>query len=200
VKSIVITIVLAAAALAAGAAAASAKTNECSGLQTCVPIAGPWVVVPLAGGAARPSAEYQLSCPAGFIAGGIDVGAGAAVASFRPHLGCIPASGGGARVPTVVHVYPVGKPVVRRSRDTRLRPGRQQAISVHCAARESPVASWDAVGFYTTAPPTPRLARAVARGTRTVRSGRVQVVTRTGDIVRGVRAVAQVGAVCAVGT
>ncbi len=235
-KSIVITIVLAAAILAAGAPPASAKTNECNGLQTCVPIAGPWVVVPLAGGAARPSAEYQLSCPAGFIVGGIDVevsdraidvtflggsgspvnpgvttgraavftatyvGVGAAVASFRPHLGCIPASGGGARVPTVVHVSPVGKPVVRRSRDTRLRPGRQQAISVHCAAGESPVASWDAVGFYTTAPPTLRLASAVSRGTRTVRSGRVQVVTRTGGIVRGVRAVAQVGAVCAVGT
>ena len=235
-KSFAFAIVLATVALAAGVAPAAAKSSECNGLQTCVPIAGPWVVVPVSGGTARPTAEYQLSCPPGFIVGGVDaevsdraidvtflggsgspvnpgittgraavflasyVGTGASVASFRPHLGCIPASGGGARVPTVVRVFPVGKPVVWRSRNTRLRHGREQTIGLRCAPGERPVGSWDAVGFYTTAPPTPRLVSLVTRGARTVRSGKVQVVARTGDALRSLRAVVQVGAVCAVGT
>jgi hypothetical protein len=64
-----LTVVLAAvfAALAAGVAPAGA-TNECKGLQVCVRVAGPWVVVP----ASRAPVEYQLSCPRGFIVGGLD--------------------------------------------------------------------------------------------------------------------------------
>ena len=228
-------IALAAAALAVSAAPASAKTNECNGLQTCVPVAGPWVVVPIAGGTSRPHAEYQLSCPTGFVVGGIDVeisalaidvaflgrsgspvnpgitteraavfvatyvGTGTAVASFRPHLGCIPASGGGARVPTVVRAFPVGKPVVRRSRDVALIAGRRQVIARGCAAGERLVGTSSAVGFYTSTPPPQRLVGAVALGTRTVRSGKAQVVIRTARALRGVRAVVQLGAVCAGG-
>jgi hypothetical protein len=58
------------AALAAAAPAGSA--NECEGLQVCIPVAGPWVVVPAAGGAQRPKVEFQVSCPRGHIAGGLD--------------------------------------------------------------------------------------------------------------------------------
>jgi hypothetical protein len=48
-------------------------TNECRGLQVCVRVAGPWVIVPAPGRALpRPHVEYQLSCPRGFIAGGLD--------------------------------------------------------------------------------------------------------------------------------
>jgi hypothetical protein len=57
-----------------GAAAQPAKaTNECRGLQVCVKVAGPWVVVPAArGGVPRATVEYQLSCPRGFVVGGLD--------------------------------------------------------------------------------------------------------------------------------
>jgi hypothetical protein len=222
-------------ALAVGTAPASAKTNECNGLQTCVPVAGPWVVVPIAGGPTRPRVEYQLACPARFVVGGLDVevseraidvvflgrsgspvnpgittesaavfvgtyvGTGAVVASFRPHLGCIPASGGGARVPTVVRVFPVGKPVIRRSRDVPLRPGGRRVVAERCLAGEQLVGSSDAVGFYGSTPPASRLVSSVALGARITKGKAVQVVVRVGDAVRGTRAVVQVVAVCAGG-
>jgi len=228
-----VTCVFGAIALAVGAAPASAKTNECDGLKTCVPVAGPWVVVPIAGGAARPHVEYELSCPSRFVVGGIDVevsdraldivflgrsgspvnpgitteaaavfvatyvGSGAPAASFRPHLGCIPASGGGARVPTVVRVFPVGKPVIRRSRDVRLVASSSRVIAESCAPGERLVDSSDAVGFYTSAPPASRLVRAITLGAKTVRGRTVQVVVRVGSATRGAGAVVQVGAVCA---
>ena len=61
---------LVAAALAV-VPAASAATRECNGLQVCVPVAGPWVVVP-AGGAQRTTAQFELNCPRGYIVGGLD--------------------------------------------------------------------------------------------------------------------------------
>jgi hypothetical protein len=59
------------AAVAATAAPAGA-TNECRGLQVCVRVAGPWVVVPAELGAARAGGLFQLSCPRGFLAAGLD--------------------------------------------------------------------------------------------------------------------------------
>jgi hypothetical protein len=53
-------------------AAPAGSANECDGLQVCVPIAGPWVVVPTSAAAARPQASWQLTCPRGFIVGGLD--------------------------------------------------------------------------------------------------------------------------------
>ena len=58
------------AALSLAAPAGSA--NECDGLQVCVPIAGPWVVVPAATGTTRRQASWQLTCPRRFIVGGLD--------------------------------------------------------------------------------------------------------------------------------
>jgi hypothetical protein len=58
------------AALAAAAPAGGAR--ECDGLQICLPVDGPWVVVPTGGGANRPKVEYQVSCPRGYMAGGLD--------------------------------------------------------------------------------------------------------------------------------
>ena len=46
--------------------------NECDGLMVCVPVAGPWVVVPTSGGVPRPRVEYQLTCPRGHVVGGLD--------------------------------------------------------------------------------------------------------------------------------
>lgn len=51
----------------AGAGEASA-TNECRGLMVCVPVAGPWVVVPEVGR----RAQYQVSCPRSYVVGGLD--------------------------------------------------------------------------------------------------------------------------------
>ncbi len=60
-----------AAALATAAAPAGA-TNECRGLQVCVSLAGPWVVLPGGSTVPRPQVEYQLSCPKGYVVGGLD--------------------------------------------------------------------------------------------------------------------------------
>ncbi len=58
------------AALAVAAPAGSA--NECDGLQVCVPVAGPWVVVPPGRGVPRPKVEYTVTCPRRYVAGGLD--------------------------------------------------------------------------------------------------------------------------------
>jgi hypothetical protein len=57
---------------AATAAPAGAATSECRGLQVCVPVAGPWVVLPVKSSAPRPQVQFQLSCPKGYIVGGTD--------------------------------------------------------------------------------------------------------------------------------
>jgi hypothetical protein len=46
--------------------------DECEGLQVCVPIAGPWVVVPASSGTNRQQARWQLTCPRGYVVGGLD--------------------------------------------------------------------------------------------------------------------------------
>jgi hypothetical protein len=59
------------AALTAGSGPAQAA-DECRGLMVCVPVAGPWVVVPTTSAFPRPQVEYQLTCPRGYIVGGVD--------------------------------------------------------------------------------------------------------------------------------
>jgi hypothetical protein len=59
------------AVLTAGSGPAWAA-DECDGLMVCVPVAGPWVVVPTGSGIPRPKVEYQLTCPRGYIVGGLD--------------------------------------------------------------------------------------------------------------------------------
>jgi hypothetical protein len=60
-------VVVACAVLAAGAARA-APTIECRGLQVCVRVIGPWVVVP----ASHARVEFQLACPRRYLVGGLD--------------------------------------------------------------------------------------------------------------------------------
>lgn len=56
--------VLTLAALSAGPAVAA---DECNGLPVCLPVAGPWVVVPPGG------VDFELACPlAGYVIGGTD--------------------------------------------------------------------------------------------------------------------------------
>ena len=189
--------IVAATALACVAASAgpARATNECKGIQVCVRVAGPWVVVPAARGSARSSVEFQLSCPRGFIVGGLDAelsdraidvsfvakigspvnpgistsraavfvatytGASPRIATFRPHIGCIPTSGGGGGpVPyraaaLAPAAFPPGQPTIRRVRTLRLRPNATQRAVRACAGSERLVRGWHAVGFYTAGAP-----------------------------------------------
>lgn len=64
-----------AALLGAGAATAAraADPDECSGLQTCVPVKGPWVKLPAPAAGAAVPVEWELSCPnKNYTVGGTD--------------------------------------------------------------------------------------------------------------------------------
>jgi hypothetical protein len=71
VKRLVVIAAFASAVAGLGTAPAGA-TNECRGLQVCVRVAGPWVVVPAALTTPRPRVDFQLSCPRGYVIGGLD--------------------------------------------------------------------------------------------------------------------------------
>ncbi len=230
-------VVLAAAAalLAAGAQPAGA-TGECRGLLVCVPIAGPWVVVPVGSRAPQPKVEYQLSCPRGYIVGGtdaevsdrfVDVGffgrlgspvnpgvttvraavftgsfAGAVPRgpTFRPHVGCLPTSGGGGGpVPYRPSAgFPAAEPTIRRLRTVQLKPSRTQRVVRGCEPGERLVGAAHAIGLYRSTPPSQALTAGV-RTQRTVANGRVSVDVTTTGVIRGVRAVIQVAALCSGG-
>ena len=70
-KRVVVIAALVLSAFAARVDVASA-TSECRGFMACVPVAGPWVVVPVSQRMLRPQVQYQLTCPKGFIVGGVD--------------------------------------------------------------------------------------------------------------------------------
>lgn len=119
-------------------------------------------------------------------------------ATFRPHIGCIPAAGGGQRVPTAMRVYPPGRPTTRRVSEIAARPGGTRTVRQTCKPGESLVGATHAIGFYTDKPPARALAAAV-HVRRSTANGRVTVTIRAGDAVRGVRAVVQLDLVCAGG-
>jgi hypothetical protein len=121
VKRLAQTVVLAATLVAALAVAAPAGgARECDGLQVCVPVQGPWVVVPGGGGAARAKVEWQLSCPRQHIVGGLDavLSARAIDVSFYGMLGS-PVNPG---ITTGRAVTFVGSNVGRSSRPATFRP------------------------------------------------------------------------------
>jgi len=116
--------------------------------------------------------------------------------TFRPHLGCVPASGGGAgpvpfRRPGA---FPPGEPTVKRVRTVRLHPGVVRAVTT-CAAGERLISAWHALAFYTKSAPAQTLIQSVS-ATRNVKGRRVEVQVRSTAVVQGVSAVVQVGAVC----
>lgn len=210
----------AAIAVACVAAAPAGATNECRGLQVCVPVAGPWVVA-----GAGSQVSFQLTCPARFVVAGLDAElsrsgvdvtfrgslgspvnpgittsrsveflarllAGGAPATFRPHVGCVPASGGGERFPTVHRPAPA---LVPTAVEIAVRPGIHR-YAERCAAGRRLTGAVHAVGFYTAAPPSAALVGsiAVAQG---VHAGVVRLVVRAGALP-GVRAVVQVELDC----
>lgn len=226
-RRLAVTAVLTAAVLAAAAAPAGA-TNECRGLQVCVPVTGPWVLA--AGGA---EVEYQLPCPRRFVVAGLDaelstrgidvsfVGAlgspvnpgittttaavfrarlvrgPAPAASFRPHIGCIPASGGGQRLPTSLRAFPPGKPALPEMTEIPIRAGTHRYVE-RCAAGERLAGATHAIAFYTDAPPSRAQAASVAV-TQALKGGRLHVTVRAGPAAGEVRAVVQVDLVCVAG-
>ena len=220
--------VVAGAALAVAAPAGGA--NECDGLMVCIPVAGPWVVVPASTGVPREQVEYQLTCPRGYIVGGTDarlsvraidvgfigttgspvnpgittsrsavflgtyVGRSASAATFKPFIGCMPQAGGGSRVPTSVSQLRPGRPVTRRAKTVRVRPGTT-TVAQRCLSGERLVGGTHAFGFDTRTPPSASLVGSVS-GSQRIRGDSV-VVRVSGDAeLSGVRAVVQVQALC----
>jgi len=228
VKRALVLVALVAAAFAAQVDTAAA-TTECRGFMACVPVAGPWVVVPSSRAIQRPQVQFQLTCPRGFIVGGVDaeltdraidiwflgasgspvspgrttsrtivfvamyVGTSSATTTFRPHAGCIPASGGGSRTPTSVSsVFPPGHPTVRRARTFRITAPR--GVAVGCRRDEHLVAAYSASGFRTAKPPSAALIASLSTQPALAQD-HITVMARGG----GGRAVVQVAAVCAGG-
>ena len=70
-KRLLVVAAVSAAAFAVAPAPAFA-TDECRGLQQCVPVHGPWVVIPTGNSVPRPRVEWQLMCPRGYVAAGLD--------------------------------------------------------------------------------------------------------------------------------
>ena len=220
-------------ALAASVPAVGAATNECRGLQVCVPVAGPWVVVPTTRSVPRPTVRFQLSCPEGHVVGGLDAeltdrsidvsfaarlgspvnpgistersalfsalyaGTTARVASFRPHIGCIPSAGGGGRIPTALHaVFPPGTPTVRRAATVRVQAGEIRTVVRRCRPRERLLDGWHALAFRSGTPPTAEQVAALSAN-RSVRGNRVVASARGGFALAAIRGLIQVGAICA---
>jgi hypothetical protein len=224
VKHVVIAAAVACAALAIAVAPAAA-TNECHGLQVCVPVAGPWVLATSAG------TEFQLDCPKHFIVGGLDAelssraidlgfagGLGSpvnpgitttdaavflgrflgahGVASFRPHIGCVPTSGGGQRTPTAYRVFTPGKPSVRVVKQLAVAPALTTHLVARCAAQQRLVRATYAIAFNTDTPPSARAAQSV-HVKQVLRSGAVRVSVR-GSAATPASTIVQVDLLCAV--
>jgi hypothetical protein len=67
-------LVAALAALAGTLARDAPAADECRGLLVCLPVAGPWVVIPAQSGPRPARVEFELRCPvAGYVVAGTDV-------------------------------------------------------------------------------------------------------------------------------
>jgi hypothetical protein len=221
-RALALVLTCVAAAVAAGSAGA---TNECRGLQVCVPVIGPWVVAP-----AGAQVSFQLACPPRFVVAGLDAElsrrgvdvtfrgmlgspvnpgittstaaeflgrliATAPEATFRPHIGCVPAAGRGQRFPTAhrpVAPAPAVAPTVVQLTVTR----GVHRYAARCPARKRLIGATHAVGFYTAAPPRASLIAKV-RVAQTLRGGSLHVTVRAGALPVVVNAIVQVDLVCA---
>lgn len=217
-RAVAVAAVVTAAFAAAGGVGA---TNECRGLKVCVPVAGPWVVTGSTGQVtfllSCPPKFVVAGLDAELSRGGVDVTfrgalgspvnpgittsrsaeflgrllAGGAPATFRPHIGCIPASGSGERFPTVVRPAPPLRPVAVQ---LAVRPGVHR-YAERCAAGKTLASASHSIGFYTPAPPDASVVRSVSV-TQSAGGGVVRLVVRAGPL-SGVRAIVQVELECA---
>jgi hypothetical protein len=222
---------VAAAAGSIGTPAADAGT-ECDGLIVCIPVAGPWVQVPggeaptyyqlscpgrgqvIGGLDADRAGPLELSF-LGHLGGPVSPGVTTArsavfvarttrsLASFRPRLGCIPASGGGGRSRTVreptrrlAAAVPVVEPTIRRVKNVRLQDRQTERVTHGCLAGERLFAFSRAVAFRTRRPPSLSTLGSVRASAR--RSGRRVIVGVRSGITRpvDVRVELQIHAIC----
>ncbi len=225
-RTLLAMIVVALAGAAAFAPAGSA-TNECHGIQSCIRVPGPWVVVPAHG-----AAQYLLTCPGGkSIVGGLDaqvtsrdvrvdftgrlgapVQPGAtttryalfrAVSTskraqlFQPLLGCVPTQGGGGRSTVSARVSPPGQSLEFRSRIVVIGPGTVRFGRVACRPSEQLVGAWNAVAFRTKQPP-PVSNAVYVKATQVILGKKVIVTGSAADALSiDLHAIVQVGAECA---
>jgi hypothetical protein len=219
--------IVAALAVAAATAPAGGATNECRGIQQCIRVPGPWVVVPAHG-----TATYLLTCPQGrSVVGGLDaqvtsrevhvwfegrlgapvqpgqtttryalfraVSTSRKVQVFQPLLGCIPTQGGGGRSTVSARVSPPGTALEYRARIVVIGPGDVKFAKVSCTSTERLTAAWHAIAFRTKAPPD--LAHVGLISARHVVLGNQVVVTASSTDALSVdaRAIVQAGAECA---
>lgn len=218
--------VLAVACVAAAVSAGSAgATNECRGLQVCVPVIGPWVVAP-----AGAQVSFELACPARFVVAGLDAElsrrgmdvtfrgtlgspvnpgittsrsaeflgrliAAAPEATFRPHIGCIPAAGRGQRFPTVDRPIAPTSALEPTVVQLTVLPGVHR-YAPRCPARKRLLGATHAVGFYTAAAPPSSLIAKV-HVAQAIRGGSVHVTVRAGALPVVVNAIVQVDLECA---
>jgi hypothetical protein len=222
-----LTALVAALALAAGFAPAGGATNECKGIQTCIRVPGPWVLVP-----AGERAQYLLSCPGGrSVVGGLDaqatsravrvgfegrlgapVGPGVTTTryalfravstvkreqAFQPLLGCIPLQGGGGRSTVSARVTPAGASLELRSRIVVINPGQVKFARVSCQKGEKLVGSWTATAFRVKQPPKLGASKLVDVTKRVVGNKVVVTAAATDGLSIDVHAIVQVGAECA---
>jgi hypothetical protein len=116
--------------------------------------------------------------------------------TFRPHVGCMPSSGGG-RVLTSLRVVPPGRPAIRRVFALPLHPGTQ-SVTKTCAAGEQLISATHASGYYMVDPPGARLIASVRVGQR-VHAGKVSIRVSAGRAIFAARSVVQFSLVCAGG-
>jgi hypothetical protein len=191
----------------------------------CVPVAGPWVVASpgqIEYQLACPKRYIVAGLDAELTNRGIDVGfvgkLGSPVnpgittsteavflgrlahgrddaASFRPHIGCVPAQGGGQRTPTAFHPFPPGQPTVRHAVDVKVRAGAVTTRVAHCARTERLVAATHAIGFYGDSPPQAPLIGAI-RVQQQIRKGIVRLRVSAGRKLIGTRTVVQLDLLC----
>ena len=219
-RALLLAVVCAAASVAAAPAGA---TNECRGLKVCVPVVGPWVVTAggaqvsfqlscparfvvagLDAELSRPGVDVTFRGSLGTpVNPGITTSRSAEflarllargeAATFRPHIGCVPASGGGQRFPTVHHVPP-GQPLVPTVVQLPVVPGVHRLVE-RCPAGKRLLAATHAVGFYGGSPPSVALVRSITV-TQAVRAGAVHLLMHAARLP-GVRAIVQIDLECA---
>jgi hypothetical protein len=226
VRSALVTLV-AALACAAALAPVGGASNECHGIQSCIRVAGPWVVVP-----ARGDAVYLLSCPGGrSVVGGLDarvtsrdvrvgfdgrlgapvqpgatttryalfraVSVSGRVQAFQPLLGCVPVQGGGGRSTVSAAVSPPGPSLEYRARIAVIAPGSLGFAKVSCRGKERIVGSWHALAFRTKEPPALANAGRVHMSVVVVGKKVVLSASASDGLSIDAHAIVQAGAECA---
>ena len=225
---------LAVSAVAAIAPSGASAGTECDGLIVCIPVKGPWVQVPggaaptyyqlscpgrgqIVGGLdadrAGPLELSFLGLLGGPVGPGVTTNRSAvfvarttrSLASFRPLLGCIPASGGGGRARTsyeprrklmAAAPRPIPDATIRRVKNVGLKDVATQRLTHGCLAGERLLAWSTAIAFRQNRP-LALSALGSVRATARRAGSHVAVRVRSG-ITRpeGVRAEVQIHAIC----